>query len=174
MIIIHAVQKLLNTSGLMPQLYISQPSEDQELHSWYAKTVATGYAGKSLVMYVHDPSLLMVITAGRSVKTTLPVFISRLECLLKRRHFKPAFIAREMPLVKEGYVVSKTNSRSLLGHMNEMSLSIELCCKSPGRYDLINMDKIEDNFFGWISFDHTLRKYRRVDEYWQQKKATSE
>jgi hypothetical protein len=64
MIIIHAVQKLLNTSALMPQLYISQPSENQELHAWYAKTVATGYAGKSLVMYVHDPSLLMVITAA--------------------------------------------------------------------------------------------------------------
>ncbi len=171
MIIIHAVQKLLNTSGLKPQLYISQPSENQELHSWYAKTVATGRAGRSLVTYVHDPSLLMVLTAGRSVKTTLPAFISRLECLLKRQHFKPEFIAWEMPLVKEGYVVSKTNSRSLLGHMNEMSLSIEMYCKSDDRYDLINMDKIEDNFFGWLSFDHTLRKYRSADEYWQQKKA---
>ncbi len=174
MIIIHAVQKLLNTSGLKPQLYISQPSENQELHSWYAKLVPTGYAGKSLVMYVHNPSLLMVLTAGRSMKSTLPAFMSRVECLLKRQHFKTAFIYREMPLVREGYVVSKTNSKSLLGHMNEMSLSIEMYCKSPGRYDLINMDKIEDNFFGWISFDHTLRMYRRVDEYWQQKKATGE
>ncbi len=78
-----------------------------------------------------------------------------------------------MPLAKEGYVVAKTNSRSLLGHMNEMSLNIGLYCKSHGRYDLINMDEIEDNFFGWVSFDHTLRKYRRVNEYWQQKKATS-
>lgn len=174
MIIIHAVQKLLNTSGLTPQLYISQPSENQELHTWYAKLVATGYTGKSLVMYVHDPSLLMVIVAGRSVKTTLPAFISRLECLLKRQHFKPEFIVREMSLVKEGYVVSKINSRSLLGHMNEMSLNIELYCRSHGRYDLRNMDAIEDNFFGWLSFDHTLRKYRRVDGYWQQKKAISE
>ncbi len=174
MIIIHAVQKLLNTSGLKPQLYISQPSENQELHTWYAKLVATGYAGKSLVMYVHNPSLLMVLTAGRSVKSTLPAFISRLECLLKRQHFKTAFIYREMPLVREGYVVSKTNSKSLLGHMNEMSLDIEMYCRSLGRYDLINMDEIEDNFFGWLSFDHTLRTYRRVDEYWQQKKATGE
>ncbi len=166
MIIIHAVQKLLNTSGLKPQLYLSQPSENQELHSWDARLVATGYAGKSLAMYVHEPSLLMVIVAGRSVKTTLPVFISRLEYLLKRQHFKSGFIDWEMPMVKEGFVVSKTNSRSLLGHMNEMSLNIELYCKSQGRYDLINLDEIEDNFFGWLSFDHTLRKYRRVDEFW--------
>ena len=76
-----------------------------------------------------------------------------------------------MPLVKAGFVVSKTNNRSLLGHMNEMSLNVEMYCRSHGRYDLINIDAIEDNFFGWLSFDHTLRKYRRVDDYWKQKKA---
>ncbi len=34
MVIIHAVQKLLNTSRLKPSLFVSQPLEGEELHSW--------------------------------------------------------------------------------------------------------------------------------------------
>jgi hypothetical protein len=41
MIIIHGVQKLLNTSRLKPALYISEASENQHLHSWYARLLAT-------------------------------------------------------------------------------------------------------------------------------------
>ncbi len=49
-----------------------------------------------------------------------------------------------------------------------------MLCKSQDSYDLINIEEIEDNFFEWLSFDHTIRKYRRVDDYWKQKKAINE
>ena len=90
MIIIHAVQKLLNISRLKPALFISRPAEQQELHSWYAKLISTSFPGKLMVMFVHEPSLLMVMTTGKSLKNTLPQFYDRLEALLKRKKFDPA------------------------------------------------------------------------------------
>ena len=83
MIIIHAVQKLLNTGKLKPALFISQPSAGQHLHSWYAKLLSTGFRGKLLVMYVHEPSLLTVLTKGKTINSTLPQFYTRLPQLLK-------------------------------------------------------------------------------------------
>jgi hypothetical protein len=41
MILIHGVQKLLNTSRLKPALYISQAGENQMLHNCYARLLAT-------------------------------------------------------------------------------------------------------------------------------------
>jgi hypothetical protein len=119
MIILHAVQKLLKTSRLKPALYLSAPTEGQQLHSWYVKLASAGFPGKLLTMYVHEPSLLTVLTKGRSIKTTLPQFYERLPQLLQRHGFRQDFIGHEMQLVTEGYVVSKTNSKSMLGFMNE-------------------------------------------------------
>ncbi len=102
MIIVHAVQKLLNISRLKPALFISKPSDGQEMHSWYTKLIATGFPGKFLVMYVHEPSLLVVLTRGKTIKATMPEFCSRLEALLKRHQFKEGFIEKEMKLVNEG------------------------------------------------------------------------
>lgn len=65
MLIIHAVQKLLNTSGLKASLYVTQPGKDQLMHNWYAQLLPSGFAGKLLVMYVHEPSLLTVICRGK-------------------------------------------------------------------------------------------------------------
>src|SRR6516162_11094175 len=98
MIIIHSVQKLLNTSRLKAFLYISQPDKDQLLHSWYAGLVATGYTGKLLVQYVHEPSLMAVICKGKTISGTWDQFKDRLEGLLRRFEFPQAFIEGEMKL----------------------------------------------------------------------------
>lgn len=125
MIILHAVQKLLKTSRLQPVMYVSEPSENQYLHSWYVKLLSTGFAGKQLVMYVHEPSLLLVLTPGKSINTTLPHFQKRLPRLLERNHFKYEFIEHEMSLVMEGYVTGKTNCRPMPGRMNSITYNIE-------------------------------------------------
>ncbi|KAA9042137.1 hypothetical protein FW778_09005 [Ginsengibacter hankyongi] len=169
MIILHVVQKLLNTSGLKPVLYVSEPSEGQQLHSWYAKLVPTGFAGKLMVMYVHEPSLLAVLTQGKSIKTTLPRFYERLPLLLQRWGFNPDFIAREMKLVQEGFVVSKTDSRSMLGVMNEMTLHVELRGLKYSSFGLIDLDREEDILMEWLSFDKALGRFRFTNEYWKAK-----
>jgi len=61
MLVIHSVLKLLNTSRLETSLYITQPNQGQHLHGWYARLVATTFRGKMLVMYVHEPSLVVVV-----------------------------------------------------------------------------------------------------------------
>src|SRR5438105_4793013 len=104
-IIIHAVQKLLNTSRTKAGLFVTAPSEGQELHLWYARLVLTTFAGKLFVMYVHDPSLMLVLTKGKTLTGTSPEFHIRLEHLLRRSHFEADFIEREMPMVKDGYVI---------------------------------------------------------------------
>lgn len=169
MIILHAVQKLLNTSGLKPALYVSAPSEGQHLHSWYVKLVPTGFAGKLLVIYVHEPSLVAVVTKGRSLKTTLPQFYERLPQLFQRHGFKPDFIEKEMMLVQEGYVVSKTDSRSMLSFMNQMTLHLEYRCFDYASYQLIDPGREEDIFIEWFSMDAATRRYRFTKDYWKEK-----
>jgi hypothetical protein len=169
MIILHAVQKLLNTSGLKPAMYISAPSENQYLHAWYAKLLSTGFAGRQLVMYVHEPSLLLVLTRGKSINTTLPSFFSRLPQLLKRNHFKQEFIEQEMALAQEGYVISKTNNRSMLASMNAITVNIEDSCRMAPLYDLINLDKIEDDYLDWLTLNAASGKYLRTKDYWIKK-----
>ena len=169
MTIVHAVQKLLNTSGLKPPMYVSAPSEGQQLHSWYAKLLATGFRGKLLVMYVHEPSLLLVLTSGKSINTTLPSFFSRLPQLLQRNNFNQLFIEREMQLLEEGYVISRTNSRSMLASMNAITVNIETSCLMSPLYELINLDEIEDDYLDWFTLDAASGKYRRTKDYWIEK-----
>ena len=169
MIILHAVQKLLNTSRLQPAMYISAPSENQYLHSWYAKLVSTGFTGKQLVMYIHEPSLLLVLTRGKTINTTLPSFYSRLPQLLHRNGFKQEFIEQEMPLVQEGYIISKTNSRRMLGSMDAITENIEYSCRIVPSYELINLDRIEDSYLDWLTREASTHKYVRTKDYWIKK-----
>ena len=150
-------------------MYISAPSENQHLHAWYAKLLSTGFPGKMLVMYVHEPSLLLVLTRGKSINTTLPSFYSRLPDLLQRNNFKQEFINREMEWMKEGYVISRTNSRSMLGSMNAITVNIEISCQVSPLYDLINLDKIEDDYLGWLTFDAASGHYLKTKDYWVEK-----
>jgi hypothetical protein len=96
MIIIHAVQKLLNTSRLKTSLYVTAPSEGQRMHHWYARLFSSTFPGKLFVMYVHQPSLLLVVCRGKTIAGTWPEFLVRLPALLERHKFKPEFIAKEM------------------------------------------------------------------------------
>ena len=169
MIIIHAVQKLLNTGTLKPALFVSQPSEGQELHSWYAKLLSTGFPGKLIIMYVHEPSLLTVLTKGKTIKSTLPQFQERLERLMQRIHFKPAFIEAEMEMIKEGHVISKTNSKSMLASMNVLTFNMEFNCRSFPSYESINLDHIEDIYTNWLTMDKQSKKYRSMMDYWKER-----
>jgi hypothetical protein len=170
MIIVHAVQKLLNISRLKPALFITEPSASQELHSWYARLISTTFRGKFMVMYTHEPSLVIVIARGKTVAGTLPEFYDRLERLLTRNHFEPGFIEKEMKLVKEGFVISKTNNKSVLASMNVIGQNVEYLCSRAGQYDSIDMDQVEDAFMDWLTRDSTRpSQYRCTSDYWKEK-----
>ncbi len=71
-----------------------------------------------------------------------------------------------MTLLQEGYVVSKTRSRSMLASMNAIMENIEAVCREQLSYPAINLDDIEDTYLGWLTYDSELRKFRRTRDYW--------
>jgi len=52
-----ATKKLLNTSRIEAVLYQSEPGAGQQLHNWYVVLCGSGFPGKLLLLYVHNPLL---------------------------------------------------------------------------------------------------------------------
>lgn len=148
-VIIHAVQKLLNTSRLEAVPYISDPDQGQLLHSWYARLIGTGFSGKLLVMYVHEPSLLTVICKGKTIGKTWDEFVKRLPALLRRIGFSENLIQSEVSLMNK-YVVAKTSSKAMLGHMNDMVVMLEHQCKRYPSYESISEEELENNMTQYL------------------------
>jgi hypothetical protein len=162
------VQKLLNTSRLAVPLYITEPGQSQCLHSWYARLLSSGFAGKMMVMYVHEPSLMCVICKGKTIQGTWEQFLERLEGLLKRFNFPNAFIKNEL-LQAEGYVVSKTNSKSILGFMNQMVPDLEYHCRKFENYTAISLNFLEERMMDHLyQYGKTFHDCRTPLQYWQQ------
>lgn len=165
-IIIHAVQKLLNTSRLKAVAqYVSEGAKDQLLHGWFARLVSTGFPGKLLVMYVHEPSLLTVVCRGKTIAGTWDEFHSRLPMVLSKVGFNKEQIQSEMSHA-ESYVVAKTNSRSMLSYMNQMTLVLEW--HDYPSYEEISLDKMEDQLINYLySTKDKKLDYTRPGEYWR-------
>lgn len=169
MIIIHAVQKLLNTSRLKTSLYVSKPGVGQQLHSWYARLFSSTFTGKLFVMYVHEPSLLTVICRRKTISGTWPEFLIRLPALLKRYNLPEKFIQSEMKEM-HGYVVAKTNSKSMLAYMNQMAFQLEYVCSQTSSYESIQTDKLEDILMDNLyQTRNSERPYITPKEFWQLK-----
>lgn len=169
MLIIHSVQKLLNTSRLKASLYVSQPSEGQLMHSWYARLFSSSFTGKLFVMYVHEPSLLTIVCRGKTIAGTWQEFLVRLPALMKRFDFPDTIIHAEITEAN-GYVVAKTSSKSMLAYMNQLAFQLEYNCIRYPSYDAIPLDFLEDlmmdNFY---QTGNTEKPYTTPKEYWQKR-----
>lgn len=167
MLIIHAAQKLLNTSRLPAVKYITKPKEDQMMHSWYARLLSSTFPGKLMVMYVHEPSLLTIVCRGKTIKGTWPEFLQRLPALMRRYYFTSSFIQKEMKEVDD-FVVAKTDSRSMLAHMNQMIIQLEYDCSRFPSYDDISLDLLEDRMMDSLyAIKGKPGHFIRPSEYWK-------
>ncbi|MBL7691467.1 MAG: hypothetical protein JNM41_07725 [Flavipsychrobacter sp.] len=167
MVHIHATQKLLNTSRISAPLHITEATPGQQLHSWYCTLQPTGFAGKMLVTYYHEPSLITVVCRGQTIKGTHEEFRERVANLLQRHGFGAEFIGRETALMAE-YVVSKTNSRRMLGYMNEIKLQLEFMCSKSNTYENIATDEMEDLMMNWLYQNPEKRSgYNTALKYWK-------
>lgn len=167
MILIQAVQKLQNTSRIKAPWYVSAATPGQVLHTWYARLVNTSYPNKMLVMYMHDPSGLTVLVHGKTLQATHMFFLERLYLLLQRLGFSAAFIEREMRLAEEGYVVGKTDSKSMLSRMNQINYDIEIHCQRAGSYEAIPLAWIEEQIAGYIYQEKKSKEFRQVLDYFK-------
>lgn len=161
----HATQKLLNTSRIKPVLYVSEPSSGQRLHNWYVTLCGSGFAGKMLMLYVHEPSLLTVVVKGKSIATTIENFRSQLRLLLYRHEFPQTFIEKEMTYLDD-FIVGKTMSRSMLGHINQMVEQVAAYNLRYLGYNEIDVTVHEDIFMEWFHKSKLQRKYTTPREYW--------
>ncbi len=167
MLIIHAAQKLLNTSRLPAVKYITEPTEGQVMHSWYARLLSSTFTGKLMVMYVHEPSLLTVVCRGKTIKGTWPEFLKRLPALMERYHFARSFIEKEMTEAND-FVVAKTDSRSMLAHMNQMIIQLEYDCSRFPSYEDISLDLLEDRMMDSLyAIKGKSGQFIRPREYWK-------
>jgi hypothetical protein len=124
MILLRTTQKLLNTSRIRPVEQIPVPFNNQLLFEWYAHLISSTWKGKFFVIYAHNPSLICVITQGRTIQKTYSEFCRRLYALLILLDFPPTIRDREI-LNFEKYSVVKTDSRSMLAHLNLMKQQIQ-------------------------------------------------
>ncbi|MBC9930039.1 DUF6933 domain-containing protein [Chitinophaga qingshengii] len=164
-VIFHAVQKLLNTSRLKTVQYVSKGAEGQLLHSWYATLLNTGFSGKLLVMYVHEPSLLTVVCRGKTIGGTWEEFLGRLPALLKKAGFPEKQIEWEISLM-DSYVVAKTSSRSMRSYMTQMMLVFEGPYAS---YEGILLERLEENILDYpYSTPGKAKRYNTAGDYWRE------
>jgi hypothetical protein len=165
MIHIHATQKLLATSRIDSVMLVTEQTADQQMHNWYATLISSGYQGKTFVLYFHEPSMLMVITKGRTIATTYASFRERLKKLLHRLEFPADFIEREI-LLTETHVTGKTSNRSMLSVINQSMYMIDWKFRMFEAYDLIDSDEIEDLQMG-LMFSIRGKGYTTPHDFWQ-------
>jgi len=163
----HATMKLLNTSRINSVLYLSEPAAGQQLHNWYVALCGSGFPGKFLLLYVHEPSLLTVMVKGKTIATTINNFRSQLEQLLLRHKFPPAFIEKEISCADD-YVIGKTSSKSMLAHINQMILQVTSFNLRYAGYDEISTTFHEDLFMDWMYKSRDQKGYQTPMSYWME------
>ncbi len=161
----HATQKLLNTSRIKPVLYVSEPAPGQHLHNWYAVLCRSGFTGKMLLLYIHQPSLLTVVVKGKTIASTIDKFRDQLKHLLHRHGFPTKFIENEM-LYASDYMVGKTNSKSMLAHINQMILQVTSYNLHFADYDQIDTAAHEDIFMDWLYKSKGQKDYQTPQKHW--------
>lgn len=164
-VVIHSAQKLLNTSKIEAIACISKPYEGQFLQSWYARLVSSGFPGKLLVIYVHEPSLLTVVCKGKTIRGTWEEFCTRLPRLLTKAGFPQSQVHFEINLMKT-YIVAKTISRSMNGYMSQIAQILE-SPKSPS-YESISQEDMEDFMLRYL-YSTRIKNvpYTTPAEYWK-------
>ena len=156
MILFRCTQKLLKLSRIKPQ----EPPPilpRTSLGEWYVNVISLTFPGKSAVIYTHAPSRLTVITVGRSLKKTIPIFQSRLFSLLSRIGVNEQF-AQMQRLAFDDYLICKTASKSMLGSMNEIKYLIQNEASYSASLESLDLNKLEDYLSGYLFGSKDIRK----------------
>jgi hypothetical protein len=84
-----------------------------------------------------------------------------------RLDFTKAFIEKELGFIEEGYVVGKTDSRSMLARMNQINYDIEYQCMKAPAYEEIPVAWIEDQIADYLYQDPITKKYKHLIDYFK-------
>jgi hypothetical protein len=167
MVVIQASQKLLNTSRIAAKHLVSKPGNDQQLHYWYARLISTGLPGQLMTLYVHDPTMIVVLCRGKTIQRSWEEFRDRLAMLLLRHAFPQPFVQKELDML-DGYVVGKATDKKTIGRMNHMVPTLEHHLSHPLYPHWATQDWLEDLMIDSIYTDPANKNgYFRVLEHWK-------
>lgn len=140
--IIRATKKVLTTNKIKPQQHTELRINN--LNEWFVTLLSSGYKGKYFLAYVHSKSLLTIFTEGKSIKQTFNSFKHRLNALLTRSSFPDALITQITEATLNIEVISTTNSRSTLAHINQIVSQVRTSFDMTQTYQDIDLD-VEEN-----------------------------
>jgi len=138
--IIRATAKLLNISRIKPVKNLADFSGTMP-GEWYASIVSLPYAGKFAIHFLHTPTFITILVPGKSLNNVVPNIPDKLSSLLKRNGFLQL---REIFILDPKPEIFATNSRSMLGHMNQIKYNLEYHLALPETLELTNYEAIED------------------------------
>jgi len=144
--IIRATKKLLNISRIEPIKGTTEPVDDLP-GEWYASLVSMGRPGKLSIHFLHHPTLITVLIPGKSLTQALLSLSGRASSLLRRQGF--AALEPFFQLVSKPQILA-TNSRTMLGYMNTMKLSLEIHFVRADSLDEIDFSYLEDIHFEYL------------------------
>jgi hypothetical protein len=147
--IIRATKKLLNTSGITPIKNLTDPNKNMP-GEWYASTISLQQPGKLAVHFLHYPTFISILIPGKSLNKVILLLRLRTTALLKRLGYSDLIPRFQLDTKPE---IFATNSRSILGHINQVKFNIEYHIALAETIDSIDYDRIEDIHFDMIFTD---------------------
>ena len=144
--IIRATAKLHNISRLTPirnESVIQGPLPGE----WYASLVSTGWKRGAAIYFVHNPSMLMVIVLGKSIKKAMVEMPDRVRALLERNGFSALTQAFELDTP---YEIFATNDRNILSNMTQMKFSLEYSLAMEEELGPAEIARIEDHYLDYL------------------------
>ena len=133
MLVLRCTQKLLRRHG--PPV-AAPPESTTALGDWFAQPVAIGH--QRYVLLVSARSLLPLVIHARDFKRFGEVFSSTLSAALWRIGVPPAAVERELA-ESHDVVIASTNSRSVLGSVNDFAKMMKWALPDSPDVDLTDI-----------------------------------
>jgi len=124
MLYLRCTQKLLKRMKGPDPLPEGDPGSDNRLGDWYANVKSLPFRGKSVVIFFNVNSFITIFVPGNGTRKMLPQFVDRTGRLLQRLGIPQPLIDEEMKAMQEIRLL-KTDSRSILGSMNDVGHHID-------------------------------------------------
>ncbi|MDD3946028.1 MAG: hypothetical protein PHS38_15155 [Bacteroidales bacterium] len=144
--IIRATAKLHNISRLKP-IRNESTIEDPLPGEWYASLIPTGRKGGLAIYFVHNPTMIMIIVMGKSLKKAMVEMPDRVRALLERKGFSALIQAFELDTPYEFYA---TNNRNILANINQLKFSLEYSLAIEEELGPAEIARIEDLYLDYL------------------------
>ena len=143
---IRVTTKLLNIAGIKPVKDVSDPLEELP-GEWYAASVSLLRQGKLAIHFLHYPTYISILIPGKSLNKIIPLLPAKVSAFLKRHGYE--ILEPEFKLNTEPEIYT-TNSRSMLGHMNQIKYNLEYHFARAYTVNDIDYDRLEDIHFDYL------------------------